>query len=467
MDLSDRSHIVAPTAGAFTPTSAEVAPGGADWMAAHWMPFTGNRQFKADPRLVVAAEGAYLIDADGRRIFDGLSGLWCTGLGHGRREIVEAVSRQVATLDYSPAFQFGHPLSFELANRIVERMPAGLNRVFFTGSGSESADTSLKMARAYWRAKGQASKTRLIGRAKGYHGVNFGGISVGGIVGNRKLFGQGVEADHLPHTQPPAGGFYRGQPPADAAYAQHLADHLLDLIALHDASTIAAVIVEPFSGSAGVVIPPVGYLQRLREICTAHDILLIFDEVISGFGRSGAWTGAEAFGVTPDILNFAKQVTNGVQPLGGVVVRQEIYDTFMAAGGPEYALEFPHGYTYSAHPVACAAGLASMRLLEQDEAIARVRALAPVFEAAVHGLRGASPHLTDSRNYGLAAGLTFAPVPGEPLKRPFEIAMRMWAKGFYVRYGGDTIQLAPPFISTEAEIHRLVDALGETIRERA
>ena len=467
MDLSDRSHIVAPTAGAFTPTSAEVVPGGADWMAAHWMPFTGNRQFKADPRWVVAAEGAYLIDADGRRIFDGLSGLWCTGLGHGRREIVEAVSRQVATLDYSPAFQFGHPLSFELANRIVEHMPAGLNRVFFTGSGSESADTSLKMARAYWRAKGQASKTRLIGRAKGYHGVNFGGISVGGIVGNRKLFGQGVEADHLPHTQPPAGSFYRGQPPADAAYAQHLADHLLDLIALHDASTIAAVIVEPFSGSAGVVIPPLGYLQRLREICSAHDILLIFDEVISGFGRSGAWTGAEAFGVTPDILNFAKQVTNGVQPLGGVVVRQEIYDTFMAAGGPEYALEFPHGYTYSAHPVACAAGLASLRLLEQDDAIERVRALAPVLEAAVHGLRGASPYLTDIRNYGLAAGFTFAPVPGEPLKRPFEIAMRMWAKGFYVRYGGDTIQLAPPFISTEAEIHRLVDALGETIHALA
>jgi len=452
------------------PTSAEVRPGGADWMAAHWMPFTGNRQFKADPRLIVAAEGAYLIDADGRRVFDGLSGLWCTGLGHGRREIVQAVSRQVATLDYSPAFQFGHPLSFELAHRIVERMPAGLNRVFFTGSGSESADTSLKIARAYWRARGQASKTRLIGRAKGYHGVNFGGISVGGIVGNRKLFGQGVEADHLPHTQPPAGSFFRGQPPADGAGrypGAALADELLRLIELHDASTIAAVIVEPFSGSAGVVVPPQGYLQRLREICTAHDILLIFDEVITGFGRCGAWTGAEAFGVTPDILNFAKQVTNGVQPLGGVAVRQDIYDTFMAAGGPEYALEFPHGYTYSAHPVACAAGLASLHLLERDEALARVRALAPVFEEAVHSLRGASPHLTDIRNVGLAAGLTLAPMPGEPLKRPFEVAMRMWAKGFYVRYGGDTVQLAPPFISTEAEIQRLIDALGETLRELA
>ena len=434
----------------------------AEWLAAHWMPYTGNRQFKADPRLIVAAQGAYFTSHDGRQIFDGLSGLWCSGLGHGRKEITEAVSRQVATLDYCPAFQFGHPLSFELANKIVERMPAGLNRVFFTGSGSESADTSLKMARAYWRAKGQASKTRLIGRVKGYHGVNFGGISVGGIVANRKLFGQGVEADHLPHTQPANGSFYKGMPPT----GQELADHLLDLIALHDASNIAAVIVEPFSGSAGVVIPPVGYLQRLREICTANNILLIFDEVISGFGRSGAWTGAEAFGVTPDILNFAKQVTNGAQPLGGVVAKQEIYDTFMAQGGPDYMLEFPHGYTYSAHPVACAAGVASMDLLASDNAVQRVRELAPYFENAVHGLRGAK-HVADIRNFGLAAGITISPLPGEPAKRPYEIAMAMYAKGFYVRYGGDTIQLAPPFISTQAEIDRLVDALGETLNQTA
>ena len=434
----------------------------AEWLAAHWMPYTGNRQFKADPRLIVAAQGAYFTSHDGRQIFDGLSGLWCSGLGHGRKEFTEAVSGQVATLDYCPAFQFGHPLSFELANKIVERMPAGLNRVFFTGSGSESADTSLKMARAYWRAKGQASKTRLIGRVKGYHGVNFGGISVGGIVANRKLFGQGVEADHLPHTQPANGSFYKGMPPT----GQELADHLLDLIALHDASNIAAVIVEPFSGSAGVVIPPVGYLQRLREICTANNILLIFDEVISGFGRSGAWTGAEAFGVTPDLLNFAKQVTNGAQPLGGVVAKQEIYDTFMAQGGPDYMLEFPHGYTYSAHPVACAAGVAAMDLLASDHAIERVRELAPYFENAVHGLRGAK-HVADIRNYGLAAGITISPLPGEPAKRPYEIAMAMYAKGFYVRYGGDTIQLAPPFISTQAEIDRLVDALGETLNQTA
>ena len=437
----------------------------ADWLAAHWMPFTGNRNFKAAPRLMTGAQGAYYTDADGRRLFDGLSGLWCTGLGHGRREIAEAVGRQAAQLDYSPAFQFGHPLSFELANRIVERMPAGLNRVFFTGSGSESADTALKMARAYWRTKGQASKTRLIGREKGYHGVNFGGISVGGIVGNRKTFGQGVEADHLPHTQPPAGSFFRGQPPADAQGAYPgaaLADRLLDLITLHDASNIAAVIVEPFSGSAGVVIPPLGYLQRLREICTQNNILLIFDEVITGFGRAGAWTGAEAFGVTPDILNIAKQVTNGAQPLGAVIAKQEIYDTFMEAGGPDYMLEFAHGYTYSAHPVACAAGIAALDLLASEDAIGRVRALAPRFEAAVHGLKGAK-HVLDIRNYGLAAGFTIAPLPGEPARRPYEIAMAMLAKGFYVRYGGDTIQLAPPFISTEAEIDRLLDALGETL----
>ena len=434
----------------------------ADWLAAHWMPFTGNRDFKAHPRLITGASGAYFTTQDGRQVFDGLSGLWCTGLGHGRREFVEAVSRQMATLDYSPGFQFGHPVSFELANRIVERMPAGLNRVFFTGSGSEAADTSLKMARAYWRTKGQASKTRLIGRQKGYHGVNFGGISVGGMVANRKTFGQAIEADHLPHTQPPNGSFFRGMPPTGA----ELADELLNLIALHDASNIAAVIVEPFSGSAGVVIPPQGYLQRLREICTAHNILLIFDEVITGFGRCGTWTGAEAFGVTPDMINFAKQVTNGVQPLGGVVVKQEIHDTFMAAGGPEYMLEFAHGYTYSAHPVTCAAGVAGLALLESDNALQRVRELAPKFENAVHGLKGAK-HVADIRNYGLAAGITVASLPGEPAKRPYNIAMSMWNKGFYVRFGGDTIQMAPPFISTTAEIDRMVSALGDTFNETA
>jgi len=429
-----------------------------DWLEPHWMPYCANRAFKADPRVFVAGDGAYLTTHDGRRLYDSLSGLWCTGLGHCRSEISTAIARQAATLDFSPAFNYGHPLSFELANRIVEHMPAGLNRVFFTNSGSEAADTSLKMARAYWRLKGQAGKTRLIGRIRGYHGVGFGGISVGGLPANRKLFGQAIEADHLPHTQPPSGSFCRGMPTQGA----ELADELLTLINLHDASNIAAVIVEPFAGSAGVIVPPAGYLQRLREICTAHQILLIFDEVITGFGRCGAWTGAEAFGVTPDILNFAKQVTNGAQPLGGVVVRQEIYDTFMSAPGPQYVPEFMHGYTYSAHPVACAAGLATLDLLERDDTMQRVRDIAPHFEAAVHSLRSAR-HVGDIRNYGLAAGITLLPAPGEPARRPYQTAIAMYEKGFYLRHAGDCVALAPPFVTTPAEIDRLVNALGEVL----
>jgi beta-alanine--pyruvate transaminase len=426
------------------------------------MPYTGNRDFKAHPRMMVSAKGCYYTDQHGKQIFDGLSGLWCSGLGHGRQEITDAVTRQMATLDYSPAFQFGHALSFELANKLKELTPAGLDYVFFTGSGSESADTSLKMARAYWRAKGQASKTLLIGREKGYHGVNFGGISVGGISANRKMFGQGIAADHRPHTQLASNAFSRGMPDK----GMELADDLLRLITLHDASNIAAVIVEPFSGSAGVVIPPKGYLQRLRDICAAHNILLIFDEVITGFGRCGSWTGAEAFGVTPDIMNVAKQITNGSQPLGAVLVKKDIYDTFMAQGGPDYMLEFAHGYTYSAHPVACAVGLATLDLLEKENMVARVKEIAPYFENAVHSLKGVK-HITDIRNFGLAAGLTIDALPGEPARRPYEIAMAMLDKGFYVRYGGDTIQLAPPFISTPAQLDSLVNALGETLNATA
>jgi len=334
--------------------------------------------------------------------------------------------------------------------------------VCFPGPGSEAADTSLKIARAYWRAKGQGTKTRLIGREKGYHGVNFGGISVGGIVGNRKTFGQTLEADHRPHTQmciySKAAAFTRGMPEQGA----ELADELVRLIQLHDASNIAAVIVEPFAGSAGVVPPPVGYLKRLRELCTKHDILLIFDEVITGFGRAGAMTGAEAFGVVPDILNFAKQVTNGAQPLGGIVANKTIYDTIVTAGGPKYMLKVPHGYPYPAHPVACAAGLAALDLLEKDNAIGRIRELAPYFENQVHSLKGRK-HLADIRTIGLAAGLTLEAWPNEPAKRPFEVAMKCLAKGMYVRYGGDTIQLAPPFISEKAEIDRLVSVLAESL----
>lgn len=431
-----------------------------DQLDAYWMPFTGNRQFKRDPRIITAAEGCYYTDSGGRRIFDGLSGLWNCGAGHSRAEITEAVSQQVAKLDYSPSFQFGHPKAFELAHRITRFMPAGLNRVFFTGSGSESVDTSLKIARAYWRKRGKPAKTRLIGRAKGYHGVNFGGISVGGIGPNRALYGEAVTADHLRHTLLPENRFIKGLPQRGA----ELAEELLELIALHDASNIAAVIVEPLAGSAGVLPPPHGYLQRLREICDQHDILLIFDEVITGFGRMGARTGAEAFDVVPDILTLAKQLTNGAVPMGAVVTRQEIHDTFMETDDPEYALELPHGYTYSAHPVACAAGLAALDILERDGLIERAAEMAPVLERAVHELKG-RPYITDIRNFGLAAALTIEAAPDEPMLRPFQVAMQMWDKGFYVRYGGDTIQLGLPFIVERGEIDTLINALGDSINE--
>ena len=431
-----------------------------DQFDAHWMPFSGNREFKKNPRMIVAAEGRYLTAADGRQIFDGLSGLWTTGLGHCRSEISKAISEQTATLDFFSGFQFGHPKSFELAERITQFMPEGLNRVFYTGSGSESADTSLKMARAYWRKKGMASKTRLIGRAKGYHGVNFGGISVGGIVGNRATFGQTIESDHLAHTMLPENAFSRGMPENGA----NLADELLSMIALHDASNIAAVIVEPMAGSAGVIPPPVGYLERLRSICTETQILLIFDEVITAFGRVGAATGAEAYGVVPDILNVAKQLTNGSVPMGAVIANEEIHDTFMDADAPEYMIEFPHGYTYSGHPLACAAGLATLDLLEKENSFEQVASMAPVLEDSIHSLKG-TKHVVDIRNYGSAAGITLASVPGEPAKRPFEAAMKCWEKGFYVRYGGDTLQLGLPFSTTPTEIDSIVNAMGEAISE--
>ncbi|MEM8768751.1 MAG: aspartate aminotransferase family protein [Pseudomonadota bacterium] len=427
---------------------------------AYWMPFTGNREFKANPRMIRKAEGAYYIDDRGRRIFDGLSGLWTCGAGHNRPEIAEAVHTQLSTLDYSPAFQFGHEGAFELAERVAARMPEGLDRVFFTNSGSESADTSLKMARAYWRLKGKAEKTRLIGRDKGYHGVNFGGFSVGGIAPNRMMFGDGPTTDHIPHTLLPDNAFSRGMP----AHGAELANQLEVVIARHDASTIAAVIVEPFSGSAGVVVPPEGYLARLREICNQHDILLIFDEVITAFGRCGTMTGSEAFGVVPDIINLAKQITNGAIPMGAVVAKREIHDTFMATEAPHYMLEFPHGYTYSGHPVACAAAHATLDLLDRDGLIERAATIAPYFEEALHSLKG-TPHVTDIRNYGLAGALTLEAYPGEPARRPYEIAMKCWERGFYVRYGGDTIQLGLPFITEKAEIDAVVEALRSSLTE--
>jgi len=427
---------------------------------AYWLPYSANRQFKADPRIIVGAEGSYYIDADGRRIFDGLSGLWCCGAGHNRPEIAEAVARQLRELDYAPAFQFGHPKAFELAERITQLTPKGLDHVFYTNSGSDAADTSLKIARAYWRKKGKPAKTKLIGRAKGYHGVNFGGISLGGIGANRTLFGQGIDADHLPHTLLKENLFSRGMPERGVERAEDL----LELIALHDASNIAAVIVEPLAGSAGVLPPPVGYLQRLREICDQHEILLIFDEVITGFGRVGSNTGAEEFGVIPDMMNVAKQLTNGAVPMGAVIVQREIYQTFMEQGGPEYAIELPHGYTYSGHPVACAAALASLDILQNERLVDRVREMSPVFENALHGLKG-TRYITDIRNYGMAGALQIESHPGEPARRPYEIAMKCWEKGFYVRYGGDTIQLGMPFIVEREEIDNVVNAIGDAINE--
>ena len=429
-------------------------------LEAHWMPFTGNRQFKVQPRMMASAKGAYYTDTQGRKLFDALSGLWTCGLGHGREEITAAVSTQMSCLDYSPGFQYGHELSFELANKVVELTPSNLEYVFFTGSGSDAVDTALKMARGYWRSKGRPEKSKFIGRMKGYHGVNFGGLGVGGIEFNRKMFGQSVDAEHISDTLLDENKFSRGMPAAGA----YLADELEELLQLHDASNIAGVIVEPLSGTAGVLPPPVGYLNRLREICDKHELLLIFDEVITGFGRMGSMTGAEEFGVAPDIMTLAKQITNGTIPLAAVVVESDIYDSYMENGGPDYMVEFPHGYTYSAHPVACAAGIAALDVLVDDKLLENVKSMSSKFEAAVHSLKG-SPFVTDIRNYGLAAGISLEHYPDEPLRRPFELGLKCLEKGFYVRWGGDTIQLAPPFIVDEKQIDDLINAVGESLHE--
>jgi beta-alanine--pyruvate transaminase len=426
---------------------------------AYWMPYTGNRQFKRDPRIIQSAQGVWFTDSDGRQILDGHSGLWTTGLGHARSEITEAVSRQMAELDFCPPFQFGHPKAFELATKIADLMPGDLNHVFYTNSGSESADTSLKMARAYWQLKGDTRKTRFIGREKGYHGVNYGGVAVGGIPANKKLFGEVLEADHLSHTMLPENAFTRGMP----NHGAHLADELEGLVERYGADTIAAVIVEPMGGSAGVLPPPQGYLLRLRELCDKHNLLLIFDEVITGFGRCGAMTGADAFGVTPDILNVAKQLTNGAVPMGAVIASSEVHETFMANAGPDYVLEFAHGYTYSAHPVACAAGLAALDVLVEEGLPQRVAAEAPYFESLLHDQLSEKPFVTDVRNYGFAGAITLEAKGDEPLRRPFEVAMAMWERGVLVRYGGDTIQMAPHFVMQREQMDQLVGTLADCL----
>jgi beta-alanine--pyruvate transaminase len=421
------------------------------------MPFTANRQFKSAPRMLARAEGMHYWTPDDRQILDGCAGLWCVNAGHGRREITEAVARQIAILDYAPPFQMGHPLAFELANALVEIAPKGMDHVFFTNSGSESVDTALKIALAWHRVRGDAARTRLIGRERGYHGVGFGGISVGGMVNNRKYFGALLPGvDHLRHTHDPARNAYsRGLP----AHGAELADDLERLVALHDASTIAAVIVEPIAGSTGVLLPPRGYLQRLREICTKHGILLIFDEVITGFGRTGSAFAAQEFGVVPDMMTCAKGLTNGAIPMGAVLVRREIYDAFMT--GPEQAIELFHGYTYSAHPVACAAGLATQQIYRAG-LFEQARKLAPYWDEAVHSLKGRR-HVVDLRAYGLVAGIELEPRADKPGARGYDALVAAFEKGLLVRTTGDTIALSPPLIIERAQIDRIFETLAVVI----
>jgi beta-alanine--pyruvate transaminase len=423
----------------------------------HWMPFTANRQFKAAPRLLVEAEGMYYKTMDGRRILDGFAGLWCCNAGHCRKPIAEAIARQAATMDYAPAFQMGHPLSFQLASRIAKLAPGNLDHVFFCNSGSEAVDTALKIALGLHRVQGHGERIRFIGRERGYHGVGFGGISVGGIPANRKMFGTMLNGvDHLPHTHNlEKNAFSRGQP----AWGAHLADDLERLVALHDASTIAAVIVEPMAGSTGVLIPPKGYLQRLREITSKHGILLIFDEVITAFGRMGANFAADVYGVQPDMITFAKGVTSGTVPMGGVLVSSDIYKAFMS--GPA-GIEIFHGYTYSAHPLACAAGIATLDLYAAEGLFERAARMAPKLEDALHSMKG-TRHVIDIRNHGLVGAVELAPRPGAPGARAFEAYIKCYEKGVLVRQTADIIAIAPALIVEDAQIDQIVSTLREVL----
>ena len=427
---------------------------------AFWMPFTSNRQFKKNPRMFVAAKDMHYTTSDGRQVLDGTAGLWCCNAGHARPKIVEAVTAQVSELDYAPAFQMGHPKAFELANRLVDIASDNMAHVFYTNSGSESVETALKMAIAYHRARGEGTRTRLIGRERGYHGVNFGGISVGGIVKNRMHFGTMLAGvDHLPHTHLPAqNAFTKGQP----EHGANLADDLERICALHDPSTIAAVIVEPLAGSTGVLVPPKDYLQRLRAICDKHGILLIFDEVITGFGRLGAPFAAQKFGVLPDMITTAKGLTNGVIPMGAVLTTADIHDAFM--DGPENMIELFHGYTYSGNPMACAAGLATLDTYREEGLLERGAELESYWQDAAHSLRDL-PHVTDIRNMGLIAGIELAPIEGKPTARAFEAFLRAYDKGILVRTTGDIIALSPPLIISKAEIDQLFGTLADVLRD--
>jgi beta-alanine--pyruvate transaminase len=424
-----------------------------------WMPFTANRQFKKAPRLLVGAKDMHYTSHDGRTILDSTAGLWCVNAGHCRPKISEAIARQASTMDYAPVFQMGHPQAFELASRVAAMLPDGLEHVFFSNSGSEAVDTALKIAIAYHRARGEGQRTRLIGRERGYHGVGFGGISVGGIGNNRKQWGTMLGGvDHLPHTHDLArNAFSRGQP----QHGAELADALERIVALHDPSTIAAVIVEPLAGSTGVLVPPVGYLQRLRDICTKYGILLIFDEVISGFGRLGSPFATELFGVTPDIITLAKGITNATVPMGATVVSSAVHDAFM--NGAEGAIELFHGYTYSAHVLACAAALATLDLYEEEGLFERAAELAPYFENAVHSLKG-HPHVIDVRNLGIVAGVELAARPGAVGARAYDVFVACYNAGLLTRVTGDIIAISPPLIAERSHVDEMVGIIGDILK---
>jgi beta-alanine--pyruvate transaminase len=428
-------------------------------MEAFWLPFTPNRQFKAKPRLLSRAKGMYYWTPEGRQVLDAVAGLWCVNAGHGRSEITQAVAAQLETMDYAPPFQMGHPPAFALANAVVKIAPNGLDHVFFTNSGSESVDTALKIALAYQRARGEGTRTRLIGRERGYHGVGFGGISVGGIAPNRKTWSASLipGVDHLASTHDLAkNAFSRGMPEHGAQQAEELER----IVALHDASNIAAVIIEPLAGSTGVLVPPKGYLKRIREICDRHGILLIFDEVITGFGRTGSPFAAQEFEVQPDIMTVAKGLTNGCIPMGAVLVSKAIYDAFMQ--GPD-GIELFHGYTYSAHPAACAAGLATLDIYQREGLLTRAKTLAQHWEEAAHSLRGL-PHVIDVRNYGLILGLELQSIPGKVGARAFEVYTKCFERGMLIRQTADIIALSPPLIVEPAQIDQIFTTLTEVLR---
>jgi beta-alanine--pyruvate transaminase len=429
---------------------------------AFWMPFTANRQFKKAPRMFVAARDMHYTTADGRQVLDGTAGLWCCNAGHCRPRIVEAIQRQAAELDYAPAFQMGHPVAFELANRILDIAPDNMAHVFYTNSGSESVETALKIAIAYQRAIGQGTRTRLIGRERGYHGVNFGGISVGGIVNNRKFFGTLLTGvDHLPHTHLPKENAYtRGQP----EHGAWLADDLERIVALHGPETIAAVIVEPVAGSTGVILPPKGYLEKLRAITKKHGILLILDEVITGFGRLGSPFGSQHFGIEADLITCAKGLTNGVIPMGAVLATAAVHDAFMQ--GPEHVIELFHGYTYSGNPIASAAGIATLETYREEGLFDRAADIAPYWEQALHSLKGL-PHVIDIRNLGLIGAVELDPIAGEPTKRAFSAFLNAYDRGILIRTTGDIIAMSPPLIVTRPQIDELIGKLGEVLKALA